>query len=315
VSAVKSIKSISAIRALIVAGAVVLGLAVSTGQLTAATVTVGTPSGDDYAAMVRQPSTVATTIYEDSRPDVFARHGKARDAFGFPVGSKRAGRHVHDGYQNLDYDEVSEVDSAGKTVSMTQFGLDGQLVAAMRFDTQPVQLTRATGDAAVRAALRSLTSVGMQVGGDARATENDISGGWDVSWHRVEDGIAVRGDETRVHVWHDGRIQSAARVAHQLAAAPGGRLGQTEARQAVDRQMNAWLTDKQSGYSVGAMDVQWVGPNAAFDPSKLNAAPAPYRMAWVVNVKPSGAAVDYVQLITLFIDAGDGSIIGGDVVE
>jgi hypothetical protein len=49
--------------------------------------------------------------------------------------------------------------------------------------------------------------------------------------------------------------------------------------------------------------------------SKLNTAPAPYRLSWVVNVKPTGEAADYIRLITLYVDAGDGTVIGGDVVE
>jgi hypothetical protein len=63
------------------------------------------------------------------------------------------------------------------------------------------------------------------------------------------------------------------------------------------------------------MDLEWVGPNAAFDPSKLDATPAPYRLAWVANVKPSGPVAQSVRLITLYIDAGDGTVLGGDVVE
>jgi len=311
----KAVKSIGAFRALMVAGAVVLGLAVSTGQLTAATATVRTAAGVDGLAMIHQPATTETAIYEDSRPDVFARAGRAPDAFGFPAGSKRSGRHVHDGYQNSDYDEVSELDGTGRPLALTQLDADGRLVAAMRFDAQPAQLTRTVSDVAVKTAQRGLNAFGLQVGGQARATENEITGGWDVQWSRVEAGFKVRGDEVRVHVWHDGRIQSAARVEHQLSPAPGRTLGQTEARQAADRQMATWFSGKHSGYSVDGIDMQWVGPNAAFDAGKVNATPQPYRLAWVVNVKPSGDAADYVALITLFVDAADGSIIGGDVVE
>ena len=63
------------------------------------------------------------------------------------------------------------------------------------------------------------------------------------------------------------------------------------------------------------MDLEWVGPNAAFDPAAVGEAAAPYRLAWVANVKPTGAASDVLRLVTLYVDAGDGSIIGGDVVE
>ena len=63
------------------------------------------------------------------------------------------------------------------------------------------------------------------------------------------------------------------------------------------------------------MTLEWVEPNAAFDAAKLSAAPAPYRLAWVANVRPSGVAAGYVSLVTLYVDAANGTILGGDVVE
>jgi hypothetical protein len=63
------------------------------------------------------------------------------------------------------------------------------------------------------------------------------------------------------------------------------------------------------------MELEWVGPNAAFDPAKMDLATEPYRLAWVANVKPSGRAADSLRLVTLYVDAADGSVIGGDVVE
>jgi hypothetical protein len=121
----------------------------------------------------------------------------------------------------------------------------------------------------------------------------------------VQDGFAVRGDETRVHVWQDGRIESVARVEHKLAAAPSRSLGQVD----------AWSSGEDTSYAVQGMDVEWVGPNAMFEPSKVGAAPGPYRLAWVANIKPSGPASEYVRLITLYVDAGNGAVIGGDIVE
>lgn len=310
-----SIKSLGTVRSAVVAGAVVLGLGLSTGQLTAATMNGGGTQASDYSSMAKQPGVAATPIYADNRPDVFARAGKARDAFGFPAGVTRTGRHVHDGYQNSDYDEVSELDAAGNTLSLTQFDADGGLVSAMRFDTAPMQAANSSGDAATKAAQRGLAAQGMRTLGQARLQENAVAGGWDVHWDRVEAGFAVRGDETSVHVWQDGRIQSVARVEHKLADAPTQKLGKAEAHQAVDRQMNAWFSGTAAGYTTEDIGLQWVGPNAAFDPSKVGADQQPYRVAWVVNAKPTGAAADSVRLITLYVDAGDGSIIGGDVVE
>ena len=68
-------------------------------------------------------------------------------------------------------------------------------------------------------------------------------------------------------------------------------------------------------YAIQGMNLEWVGPNAAFDPAKVGATNEPYRLAWVANVQPSGSIADVVRLITLYVDAGDGTVIGGDVVE
>ena len=151
--------------------------------------------------------------------------------------------------------------------------------------------------------------------GQSRTESNPVSGGWDVYWARTASGFPVRGDETRVHVRQDGQIGSVARVEHKLAPAPVDRLSREAAQGAVAGQLDKWFAGRDFEYSVGAIDLEWVGPNAAFDGSKVGAAPAPYRLAWVANVQPSGTLADSVRLITLYLDAGDGTVIGGDVVE
>jgi hypothetical protein len=315
-SAMWATAQLKATRTMAIAAAVVLGLAVSAGQSTAAGTTAGAvDAAQVQAARLGQPVTTETVLYADSSPDVFARAGSVRDAFGFPAGVKRTGRHVHDGYQGSDYDEVSEADGAGRSVSMIQLDGSGRVRAAIRFDPDTDGFSRTTSDEAARSADRGLTATGIRPRGQAITEANANSGGWDVHWPRMEGGYAVRSDEIRVHVRHDGRIGSVARVEHELAAAPARRLSQDEAHQVVNRQMDAWFAGRGSGYEVQGMDLQWVEANAAFDPTKISAASGPYRLAWVANVKPSGTAAEYVRLITLYVDAGDGTVIGGDVVE
>jgi hypothetical protein len=188
-------------------------------------------------------------------------------------------------------------------------------VDAVRFDSPPSGLGSVSSDAATKAAQRAVAGAGLSVVGPALTEANQTLGGWDVHWARAQGRYAVRGDETRVHVWQDGRIQSVAQVEHALAAAPQRLLAQSDARGSVTRQCNAWFAGTGSSYALKSMDLEWVGPNAAFDADKLTAAAAPYRLAWVANVNPSGPAADSVQLITLFVDAGSGAVIGGDVVE
>jgi hypothetical protein len=215
----------------------------------------------------------------------------------------------------MDYDEVAELDAAGQPVALTQFDTAGLLVTAVRFDSPARAMIRATRDGAIGSAKRGLAQMGIAGTGQPTVDAIADSGGWYVHWDRRQDGFVVRGDEIRVRVWPDGSIQSAARVEHQLAAAPSRRLTAAQATEAVTRQMTGWSSVGQAGYSLKSLELQWVGPNAAFDPSKLSAAPGPYRLAWVANIKPTGAAAEYVTMVTVYLDAGDGTVIGGDFVE
>lgn len=303
-------------KSFLAVAAVVLGLAATAGPLTAAGFTKdasGSPAVP--ASKLGQPTVTDTVIYADDRPDLFARAGAIRDALGFPAGAARSGRHVKDGMQNAEYDEVADVDSAGQPISLTQFDGGGRLVTAVRFDPPPAISGKVTSDQASKAAQSVLARSGLAPSGKARVEPNPVAGGWDVHWPRTEGGFPVRGDETSVHVWQDGRIHSVARVDHQLSTLPSKRLGQADAQGVVTRQVDAWFANRGSGYAVQKMDLQWVEPNAAFDPSKLGATPASFRLAWVADVTPSGAAAEVIRQITLYVDAGDGTVIGGDVVE
>jgi hypothetical protein len=317
VNKMQSHKSFSATRSLFAAAAIVVGLALGSGGLTAAStqLSVGPDSVGVDSERVVGPVQDATVITADDHPQVFVGADKARDSFGFPVGVKKIGRHVRDGYQKSDYDEVAEVGANGQTLSLTQFDDSGRLMTAVRFDTAASQIARVTGDVAVKVAQHGLAASGLSVTGQARMDSNSTDGGWDVHWDRVAEGLTVRGDEVRAHVWADGRIQTVARVEHALASAPTRSLSQTDARKAATRQLDQWSGSAGTGYTVTGLDIEWVGPNAAFDATKLNDAPAPYRMAWVVNAKPTGESADYIRLVTLYVDAGNGTVIGGDVVE
>lgn len=305
-SGMREMKSTLVVKGLLAGTTLVAALAFGSGQLAAAN--LGTSA-------VGRPVTVDGALFAANRPDLFARAGDARNALGFPVGATRTGRHVHDTVQGADYDEISEVDSAGRPIAITQFATSGNLTTAVRFDSPPSGLGSVTSDAATKAAQRAVAGAGVTVAGQARTEANQTLGGWDVHWTRARGAYAVRGDETRVHVWQDGRIQSVAHVEHALATEPAQLLVQADARGAVTRQCDAWFAGTGSKYSLQGMDLEWVGPNAAFDPGKVQAATAAYRLAWVANVRPSGPAADSVQLITLYVDAGSGAIIGGDVVE
>jgi hypothetical protein len=310
-----AISTSTKVKSLLAVGTLVLSLAVSTGQLTAASFTAESKPPAIAAGAIGQSAMTSTFLFADDSPAVFARAGALRDSFGFPAGAARAGRHVRDGIQKAEYDEVAEVDVAGRPLSLTQVDGKGRLLSAVRFDVPAAISAKVTGDQAAKAARHGLTLAGLAPVGQGRVEDDPAAGGWQIHWDRSEGGLSVRGDETLVHMWADGRVQSVAHVEHDLSAAPASPLNRGKAQDAVNRQFDKWFANSGSGYSVQSMDIQWVSPNATFDSTKVGAAPVPYRLAWVANVKPSGPAAEIVRLVTLYVDAGDGTVIGGDVVE
>lgn len=308
--------SVNKIRSFLAVATVVASLAFSTGQLTAAGLATGSsPTAPDKAPVVRESTIVQTPLFADQQPLVFAREVNVRDALGFPPGTSRSGKHVKDGFQKSEYDEVAELDKAGRQLSVAQFDGAGNLVAAVRLDMPTGFTVKTTRDGASKAAERALAKVSLTADGQALVDDDPVGGGWNVHWSRTQDGFVVRGDETRVRVWQDGRIQSVAHVEHRLAVAPQTQLTRDAGQRAVSGQLDRWFAGRGFGYAIQGMNLEWVGPNAAFDPAKVGAADEPYRLAWVANVIPSGSIADVVRLLTLYVDAGDGTVIGGDVVE
>jgi hypothetical protein len=59
----------------------------------------------------------------------------------------------------------------------------------------------------------------------------------------------------------------------------------------------------------------WVAPNGAFDPSASDAPAETLRLAWIVGFDVAGALVERIRSIEVWIDAGDGTLLGGDVAE
>jgi hypothetical protein len=246
---------------------------------------------------------------------VLARSSKTTAQLGFPVGVARTAKHVRDGFENAEYDEVAELNAAGRVIALTQFDASGALRLAARLDNPRLTGPKITDEQAARAAQRSALAAGLAVGQPTATEADTATGGWIAHWARFSNGIPVRGDETRVLIWPDGRTQSVARVEHNLAPAPAQPLARDKASEVATRNLDHWFAGRKSGYAMAGLSLEWVEPNAAFDPSRLGATSSSYRLAWVVQAKPAGDAAAYMWLMTLYIDASNGSLIGGDFVE
>jgi hypothetical protein len=277
------------------------------------------PSSTEGAVTARRvvvaADEVTRPITADEAPGLFARAAAVRDALGFRVGSTRGGKHVVDRSHGDEYDAVSETDASGGTLSEVRFGAGGRFEVAVRLDRIGMVDRGITPAKAAVLARKSLASLALAPAGAEAVASDEVQGGWQIHWARTQRGVAVRGDETRVHVRADGSIGSVTSVEHELAPEPARRLARDAAFRVAEARGVSWFAGTESGYRIESATIQWVEPNGLFDPAVPMEGAGPYRLAWVVNVKPTGPAALSVALITLFVDAGTGSVIGGDVVQ
>jgi hypothetical protein len=125
----------------------------------------------------------------------------------------------------------------------------------------------------------------------------------------------VRGDGVRIALWPDGTFHGLNRIERPLAAVPAQPMAAGAARIAVER----WAAER---YGSAAADLRlatveraWVAPNDAFDASRLDAPAETLRLAWVARFEAGGALADRLRQVEVWLDAGDGSLLGGDSVE
>jgi hypothetical protein len=172
----------------------------------------------------------------------------------------------------------------------------------------------ATADSVRGRAAAALAAVGLRAPtGPATVTDDNSTGGWVLSWDRTEGGIPVRGDGTTVVAWPDGAVVSVSQRAHALAASRTARMTSADAA----RLAQACLLPAGSAagvWTVGSPDLEWVSPNGAFGGPHPVGGEAEYRLAWVVTATSASPDAS-LRAVTVYLDAGTGELLGGDVVE
>jgi hypothetical protein len=104
-------------------------------------------------------------------------------------------------------------------------------------------------------------------------------------------------------------------VDHELAAPGRKAIGSARAVVIARTILDEWSVQSESKYEIQGATLEWVEPNAIFDPDRIRSVSGPYRQAWVVVAKPTGVAAEHLNLLALFVDASDGSLLGGDTVQ
>ena len=234
-------------------------------------------------------------------------------ALGLAAASTRAER-LDDRFDHRVVDEVTALDASGREIAIARFEPGGELVMASTLgwhDARAAALDRSTAASRAAAVARS---AGVHLAGTPDARRSAGSGGWVVGWNRTEAGIPVRGDGVRVLLWSDGSFHAIVRTERALAAAAGHRIPADDARRAADAVLDR-LTPSRSGLVATRPELAWLAGNDAFGGPRADAPSETLRLAWVVRFDASGPLTDRVRSLEIWIDAVDGSLLGGDIVE
>jgi hypothetical protein len=228
-------------------------------------------------------------------------------------GTRARVQRLADRFEHRTYDEVTNVDSAGQDVAIARFDLDGRptMAVALGWRAKGVRALDAPGAGRRAAALAG--AAGLTVPGSP-TTRSIAAGGWSVAWPRLVDGVPVPGDGLRLSLWPDGTFHGMTRADRPLAGRPAAVLGASEARTAAERFATANLADP-ANLRVTAVRQAWVAANDTFAPAAADAPDATLRLAWIVTFEATGTLADRLHAVAIDVDAGDGSILGGDVAE
>jgi hypothetical protein len=265
-------------------------------------------AGGDPTRVARLSDAVAAASIDRA-----AAHGRV---LGLPAAAKRTVDRVVDRRGHRTFDEVTDLDGRGRPAAVLRYTLDGRLLAATRLGWQAgAGRVLPAGADAVRAADRLARSLGIVPVGSPVADSRGANG-WSVRWQRVLDGVPVPGDGLRVQLWPDGSFHGLASSEHVLAERPSTTIAAAVAEAAVGRLLDRWIPATHRGQAriVGA-SLAWVAPNDTFESARPDAPAEIRRLAWVVSVRSSGALAQSLRALEVSIDAGDGSLLGGDVLR
>lgn len=270
-------------------------------------------AGDRYRAGERVVERRALSA--DDIAAVRARGLARARALGLPTGSRARATRIVDRFAGHALDEVVVRDEAGGRLAIVRMQPDGRLLSAVRLGWRArVGAAIDAGRAADRAA-DAAGSAGLAVGGRP-AMARDVDGGWRATWARTANGHLVLGDGASVTLFADGTLHAVAERRRALAPEPAAVLGREMAERLARERLATLLgeADAERATIVG-LDLAWVAPNDTFDAPAPDAPDPVLRLAWVARARTHGALVERLRALELYLDAGDGALLGGDLLR
>jgi hypothetical protein len=278
-------------------------------------IAVGVPTSqgaDPFVAGGRSTRAVDLPVSQADR--AIARGRQLAAALGLPGVSRRAQR-LDDRFEHRTYDEVTSLDATGHEVAIARFETDGTVAMALALGWHPGHGSAVDRTAAEARGLALIRAARIDVGSRPTVLASAGSGGWSIGWSRVVDGVPVRGDGVRVALWPDGSFHGLSRIQRPLAAQPSQPIAADAARTSAETWIAGRYGSSAADLGVVAVERAWVAPNDTFTANGLDAPAETLRLAWVVRFDSHGPLAERLRSVEVWIDAGDGSLLGGDMVE
>ena len=265
-------------------------------------------AGEIGVAQVPLPAAAATAQIE--------RAGRTALLLGLPAPTRRAAARVVDRFGGRTYDEIAEYDGQNHLLSLQRFETDGRLLAVVRFGLRGDGGTALAESAVGRRAQNLAAALGLVAAGTPRVVVAPSNAGWTVAWDRAVAGIPVPGDGLRIQLWPDGSVHGLSRSERTLSARPAALLDEGAARSIVLGRLDAWFPGAARGQvALVALSLAWVPPNDTFAAGAPDAPSAVLRLAWVARAATSGTLSENLRALEVYVDAGDGAILGGDILR
>ncbi len=134
---------------------------------------------------------------------------------------------------------------------------------------------------------------------------------WRIGWERLVDGVPAPGDGTFLNVFPGGQLASFSRFETPLRAVSLHTITPAEARKAA----LAWAVERDiaslKGFRMEHPVLEWRAANDYLTPGGSDAPEAELRLVYRVRLSHDVAGETAPQLLDLYVDAGDGAIVGG----
>jgi hypothetical protein len=241
----------------------------------------------------------------------------AASAIGLEPAARRTAARLTDRFDQRVLDEVTEYDGHGRPTAIQQFDTGGRLLSVVRLGWQAGRGTALTDEGRVVDRARQIAlAAGLAMDGPARVRGAAGGSGFVVAWDRVAGGVPVPGDGLRINLWPDGSLHNLSRSERPMAARPPILLDRAAATAAIEARLAAWFAGpSRSQVQLTGVDLAWIAPNDTFQPDRADAPSPTLRLAWVGKASTSGSLAATLRGLEIFVDAGDGSLLGGDVVR